>query len=133
MMYPAEATDTAIRCTGVFLTRACNELSLDADGAAEFALKARERGKQLPAHEYRNFPFLANRSYDKGEYLYLYRGWYVLITADNVAVTLYDEPRARREKKPHSARVQFQGKKRLRDARLSRQSLCDDDDYLDLL
>lgn len=132
MMFTCEASETGIRCTRAFLNRAMDALGLDEEGAIHFAEKAQARGRQLPPDEYAQHPFLSRRDPARGELVYEYKDWYVVLSDAGVAISIYDNPRLRREKKPNRARIQFDGKRRIRDAKRCQRYLADDTDEDDL-
>lgn len=128
MMFTCEAPETGIRCTRAFLNRAMDSLGMDEERAVHFAEKAQSRGRQLQPGEYAQHPFLSRRDPAKGERVYEYKDWYVVLSDTGVAITFYDNPRLRRQKKPNHARIQFDGKRRIRDAKKCQRYLTGDAD-----
>ena len=91
----------ALRCTMVFLSKARTMLGMDEAEAAEFAYNAQADGKKLRECDYRKYPILSRWDPAKGEFAYFYGGCCAVISAEGVAIQLYEDPRLK--KKPQSA------------------------------
>ena len=98
-----------ICCTAFFMMKARDLLSMDEEQAEAFASQAQQFGKPVKAGDYQRIPCLKLRDYAKGEFAYLYRGMYAVVTDGGMAISLHQACRG--EKPPKPVRSGFGAKK----------------------